>query len=216
MKKALAGLLFLGLIGCDGINASYQDNNAPAAKPPPVAQKPTQCKMDFAKTCWSETIDRITKCIKDSESSDVFSANQEFCSNASGKLVSFASPADIFVRPFDAVHTPIEFRVLPDRINECFRVRGTANNFEIVFSQTGEKVFLDLNDQQLTFSCLDGQKVSVANKDLNNCQLGSSGFIKGVPGIEFGTFKEDGVEQGWSFRFRGAAGSPDVFKCYYP
>jgi len=204
------------LSACDGVNSSMDNNMLPPPNPP-VVEKPSKCVVNFANSCWVATIKKVTECLNGFSGKDTFSASKEFCSNVNGKLVSFQSPLDMFLKPFDTMSTPIEFKVLPDHVNECFRVSGVGNHFDIHLSQTGETVSFDFNQDQVQFSCLDGQEVSVSVENIKGCQKAQGmEFLSTVPGMEFGPFSENGVERGYRFRFRGAPESPDVFRCYNP
>lgn len=210
-------LLPIFVAACDGLNSSFKKDNGPQAKPIPI-QKPTSCKMDFSQTCWAKTIKKVTECITQQNTADTFSADKEFCSNAtSNKLVHFQSPADIFTRPFDMLHSQLTFKVYPDSVNECFSVSGTGSTFEVKIKKTGESVLFNNDNQAMTFSCLDGQTVSIPANKFDGCEksLGSE-FAEKVPGFIFEPIMDNGIERGWTFRFRGAPETPDVFRCYYP
>jgi len=210
-------LLPLFIAACDGVNSGMTTGPVP-----PVEQKPTACKMDFAQTCWAKTVETITDCLKKTAAvgTDLFSADKEFCSNsASNKLVQFRSPADIFTNPIGMFHDQeLNFKVYPDSINECFNVTGTKDNFTVEIKKTGEKVSFKYDKTAMSFNCLDGQDVSISTDKIAGCQnvMANTEFNDQVPGFVFEPIVENGLTKGWSFRFRGATNSPDVFKCYYP
>jgi hypothetical protein len=209
-------LLPLFIVACDGVNSSFKKDTPPEPKPTPI-EKPTSCNMDFSQTCWSKTIKKVTECLGKNGSHDTFSVDREFCSNsASDKLVHFQSPADIFTRPFDMLHSQLNFKVYPDSVNECFSVSGTGSTFEVKIKKTGESVLFNYDQQAMTFSCLDGQTVSIAANKIDGCEKAMGGeFAQQVPGFVFEPIVENGMEKGWLFKFRGAPDSPEVFKCYY-
>lgn len=209
MIRFLVALLFLALVGCD---TSYQMDKAPPQPTPP--QKSTTCKVDFAKTCWSETIQKVMSCLGP-EREGVFSFDKKFCTNDQAMLVDFANPAAMFESPYDMVNSAVQFRVLSDSKKECFRVSGSRAAFEITLSQTGEKVFFQDDGENLRFTCLDGQEVAIETKNYEGCfaKKGAE-FMQTVPGIELDLWQENKSTVGWFFQFRGSSQKP-VFRCRF-
>lgn len=211
MNKLAVCLLSLILVGCDSLDTSYQmDKVEPGPTPP---SKSTICTVDFAKTCWADTIQKVTSCLGP-QHEGVFSFDKRFCTNDQKMLIDFANPAQMFASPYDMLNTPIDFRVLTDSKTECFQVSGTRMAFEITLSQTGEKVFFENNGDSLRFTCLDGQEVKVESKNYEGCyqKLGDS-YAKTIPGLDLEPFKDSASSQGWQLNFRGSF-QPPVFRCH--
>ncbi len=210
-------LLPLFIAACNGLNSSFSNRTGDGL--PEIDEKPTACKMDFSQTCWSKTVETITSCIRNG-GTDLFSADGNFCSNAtSKKLIHFQSVTDMFARPMDFLHaTPgVNFKVYPDSVNECFSVSGNGDKFSIRLKKTGETVNFKFDKKEMAFNCLDGQEVRISADKINGCENVMGGeFAEQVPGLLFEPIVDQGKELGWVFRFRGAADSPDVFRCMYP
>lgn len=211
MNKFLVGISAILLMGCDSLDSSYQIDKAPPVVVPP--SKSTTCTVDFAKTCWAETIQKVTACLG-SQSEGVFSFDRKFCTNDQKMLIDFANPAQMFESPYDMLNTPVDFRILSNSQTECFQVSGTRMSFEITLSQTGEKVLFENNGESLRFTCLDGQDVKVETKNFEGCyQKVGAGYAQTVPGLELEPFKEGG-STGWQMSFRGSA-QPPIFRCRF-
>ncbi len=209
MKKVLGLVFILALLGCD---TSYQMDKAPLKPTPP--QKSTTCKVDFTKTCWSDTIQKVMSCLGP-QRDGIFSFDRKFCTNEQSMLIDFANPAAMFESPYDLSNSAIQFRVLSDSKKECFRVSGTRTAFEVTVSQTGEKVFFEDDGENLRFTCLDGQEVAIETKNYEGCfAKKGADFIKSVPGVELDVWQENKSDAGWQFLFRGANQKP-VFRCRF-
>jgi hypothetical protein len=199
----LLGFLF---VGCDNLDTSYKMDKAP-----PAIEKNTACTVEFAKTCWVETVQKITSCLGENREG-IFSFDKKFCTNDQQMLIDFNDPIAMFQRPFDVFSTPIDFRVLSDSKDECFRIEGTRSNFTITLAQSGQKVIFQNDGQKMSFNCLDGQEISVDTKNVEGCtdKLGADS----VPGISLDLWKDNKADMGWQLDLRGAGLEP-IFRCRF-
>lgn len=211
MKTVLLFFVALATIRCsDG--PGYQQTNG---TPPKIVTKPGECKVSFDKTCWKETIAKVTACLAPDKGADHFSGSHQLCGNDSGKLILFNDPTAIFSHPFDALHTPFNFKVVPDRVNECFEVNGTLANLELKIIKTGETAKFAMDNEKMSFTCLDGQQVVIPRKSVDNCSQ-TLGNKNEIPGVDAGPFYDGGLEKGWFFRFKGMGESQaEVFRCLH-
>lgn len=202
---ALAASCFLHL-GCDSLDTSYKMDKT---QPPP--QKGTACTVDFAKTCWVETMQKITSCLS-SDRDGTFSFDKKFCTNQQQMLVDIANPIAMFERPYDVLSNPVDFRVLSNSKDECFRLQGTRSNFTITVAKTGQTVHFENDGEQIHFNCLDGQEIMVESKNVEGCtdKLGADS----VPGLSLDLWTEQKVEAGWQLDLRGAGLEP-IFRCRF-
>lgn len=215
MKKALTLLIFAGLLGCDGLNTSFDKGNAGSggAPTPPPAQKPTVCAFDFSKTCWADSAKQITACLSDGTSEETFSQGKEFCTNTEGKLVAFTNPQMQFALPLDVNNTPIEFRVFPDSVNECLRVKGTAQKFKVTLAASQKTMEFDFTGKDMKFKCLDGQTVQIPYEAFEGCaQSMGDKFVTTVPGLQI-MLTQKGTKSQWTMRLRGAPEAPAFYSC---
>ncbi len=197
------GFLFLG---CDNLDTSYKiDKNQP------IPEKNTACTVNFAKTCWVDTLQKITSCLG-SDRDGAFSYDKKFCTNQQQMLVDFANPIAMFERPYDAFSNPVDFRVLSNSKDECFRLQGTRNNFSIRIASSGQVVRFENDGQQIRFNCLDGQEILVDTKNVEGCtdKLGADS----LPGLSLDVWAEQKVEAGWQLSLRGAGLEP-IFRCRF-
>lgn len=217
----IKGLVSVGvlclLVGCDGLNSSFDKNNNQSGQvpqTPPVTKKPVSCNFDFAKTCWADSVAEITACLDPIESEEIFNQTKEFCSNAEQKITAFSNPQSLFALPFDIHTTPIDFRIFPDSVNQCLRVTGTAQKFRVVSG--AKSISFDFTTDKMKFTCTDGQIVQVPYDVFEDCAeaLGEK-FVNTVPGLEM-SFSQKSGKGLWAFRLRGAPEAPDLFRCVEP
>lgn len=210
-------MVLAGVLGCDGLNSSYDKGNAGSGSPtPPPAQKPTVCEFDFSKTCWSESAEQITACMGDGTATETFNQTKEFCTNDEGKLVAFANPAIQFSVPVDPNNTPIDFRVFPDSVNECLRVKGTPQKFEVTLKASQKSMKFDFTGDKMKFTCLDGQTVQVPYEVFEGCaQSMGEKFVTTVPGLQM-MLTQKGTKNQWTMRLRGAPQTPAFYNCIEP
>ena len=194
------------LLGCDSLDTSYKMD-----KGQPVPEKGTACTVDFAKTCWVETMQKITSCLG-AEREGTFSFDKKFCTNQQQMLVDFANPIAMFERPYDVFSNPVDFRVLSNSKDECFRLQGTRANFTITLASSGQTVHFENDGEKIHFNCLDGQEILVDAKNVEGCtdKLGADS----VPGVSLDLWKEQKVEAGWQLNLRGAGLEP-IFRCRF-
>lgn len=213
----LALVMLVGVFGCDGLNSSYDKQNGSGGGPNPTPpQKPTVCNFDFAKTCWAESAEQLTACLGDGKSQESFSQGKEFCTNNDGKLVAFANPSAQFALPLDVNNTPIDFRVFPDSVNECLRVKGTPQKFKVTLSASQKSMEFDFTTDTMKFTCLDGQTVAVPYEVFEGCaQSMGDKFVTTVPGLQM-MLTQKGSKPQWSMRLRGAPETPAFYNCVEP
>lgn len=206
MKSAYFLLLFIGFTACDSLNTSFKIDSVP-----PAEQKGTACTVDFAKTCWTETMQKVMSCLGE-QREGVFSFDKKYCTNDQQMLIDFADPLAMFQRPYDVFSSPIDFRVLSDSKNECLRIHGTRNAFVITLGASGETIFFENDGEQIRFNCLDGQKIQVETKNIEGCtdKFGADA----VPGLELDVWKDKKTDVGWALHLRGAGQEP-VFRCRF-
>lgn len=201
-------------IQCGGGGPGYVSKNGSLGDD--LNQKPKSCKVAFHKTCWKDTVSQITSCLKPDQGSDQFSESHQLCGNDSGKLIVFQNPTDLFSRPFDAIHSVFKFKVVPDRINECFEVNGTMSNLEVKMLKTGEVAKFSVDGDKMSVTCLDGQQVTVSRKNFEDCQQVAGEESRFVPGVEAGPFFQNKIEKGWFFKFKGGGDiQAEVFRCLH-
>lgn len=216
MKKALTLLVFAGVLGCDGLNTSFDKGGSGGGSNPPISQKPTVCEFDFSKTCWAESAEQITSCLGDGVAPEAFSHSKEFCTNNEGKLVAFANPAAQFSSPLDINNVQIDFRVFPDSVNECLRVKGTPQKFKVTLAQSQKSMEFDFTGGQMKFKCLDGQTVQIPQEVFEGCsQSMGDKFVTTVPGMQM-MLTQKGAKKQWGMRLRGAAEAPNFYNCSEP
>ena len=198
--------LFLGLTACDSLNTSFNVDSAP-----PNIQKGTACTVDFAKTCWAETMQKVMSCLGEPRDGQ-FSFDKKYCTNERQMLIDFADPLAMFQRPYDVFSTPIDFRVLSDSKNECLRIYGTRNAFVITLGAGGETISFENDGDQIRFNCLKGKKIQVETKNIEGCadKLG----VDSVPGLDLDVWKDKKIDMGWTLHLRGAGQEP-VFRCRF-
>jgi len=205
------------LLGCDNLNSSFDRNGDPSGgvpQIPQIAQKPKECNFDFTKTCWQDSVEKITSCLETESTGEVFTHSKEFCSNSEQKIVAFANPQDLFAAPMSSVTTPIDFRIFADGINECLHVSGTAEKFKVVSGQ--KSLSFDFTKDKMQFTCTDGQTVQIPYEMFEGCtDAQGEKYTNAVPGIEM-VFSQNKTKGKWTFRLRGAPQSPDLFSCTEP
>jgi hypothetical protein len=210
MKKILVLSFFFILSSCDSLDTSYDLKKAPPIQEAP--EKSTTCTIDFRKTCWAETIRKVTSCLGE-DREGLFSFDKKFCTNNQQMLIDFADPTAMFHRPYDVFRSPIDFRILSDSKNECFRIQGTRTSFEISLKSSGEKVYFEDDGKSLRFTCLDGQEVFIDSKNFEGCNAKQGeAFQQTIPGLELTTISEQSKVVGWQLSIRGADQDP-VFRC---
>ncbi len=212
MRWMTLSLIGLFIAACNGVNSSM--SNSEQDPPAPIVTKPGQCVVDFEATCWRQTIAKVTACLNDLPSSkETFSEDRKFCSSGAGKIIAFDQPNAMFHPHLPAAERPIQFEVYPLGVESCFRVSGTADKFEIYLHETGQTASFERDEEQMTFTCLDGQSVSIPAEKISSCEKDFGGEAnRFLPGLMFSSTQTGGA-QGWAFRFRGAPESPNVFRC---
>jgi hypothetical protein len=218
LRTALVcGMALLQLQCSDGGVGYDPKNGDPTGGIPPV-QKPAVCKLAFDQTCWKSTIEKITSCLKADKGFDKFSPSHQVCGNESGKLVLFSDPVNLFSHPLDALHTMIQFKVIPDQMDamkECFEVKGTMSNLEFKILKTGETARIAIDSQKMSFTCIDGQQVHIPRQNIDECHQVHGKGSDVVPGVDAGPFYNAGGEQGWFFKIKGAGLKREIFRCHH-
>ena len=217
LRKVLLSMIAIFAVHCNSGGPGYESKNGdPTGGVPPI-QKPAVCKVAFDQTCWKSTVEKITSCMKPDQGLDQFSSSRQVCGNDSGKLILFPNAATLFTNPFDAIHSRIQFKVIPDQaeqMNECFEVKGTLSNLEFKILATGETARIAMDGEKMSFTCVDGQQVIIPRENINDCQQVHGKASDVIPGVEAGPFYEGNLEKGWFFKIKGAGLKQDIFRCY--
>lgn len=206
--KALLVISALVLLSCDKLSSKF---GSPEAPPPVIAEKPAACSVELHRTCWSDTVREITSCMEKSKSQDQFQNDMHFCSNKEGKFVHFENAP--FLNNYDPFISTFTLNFFANKNQtKCFSMEEKGP--KVTISVPGyDDIYIYRDQDQLIFSCLDGQEIRVKQKTLEGCEKKNG--LDSIPGVALEPFFENGSEQGWRLRFRGASDGTEVFRCHY-
>lgn len=165
MKRLALATIALTLFGCDELSSSL---SSPIIEP---QQKPAVCSINFKESCWTSTMQEITKCAGRNEAVDQFSQDRRICTNIDGKIVEFDNHQDLFSKPFDILQRYFSLSLSPSLSSErCMILESEGRNQNIILSEfAANPIQIRWDEDQFSFTCLDGQQIVVDRQEADDC-----------------------------------------------